>query len=644
MKFYQLINEITKAEAAAYEKLLRSVYGDAYNTENVKATNLLRIPQKRRNDPPVLYGDYPASGFFSVGNAKLPKDTLVIDFTSAHHCPSITYCPVSSEVCYAARGEDRFRYKMRKNLEIEDLTSKLRDEWKTGGRSRDEQGNPIGGVSRYLELAKELIAKKNANFNAYIKEHPEELYQEERTPGSPTPIRWVRFNECGDFPDEHTLECAVKFSEDLKNTAEYGYYGLDENGSPTIKPVKCMAYTAKRNIHNKELWQRATRSFAINASVDAIRNQLKTKEGEEDIVRREYNATHGSNFEMRDAMLWMDKNMKAFKDAENMLSTNPNETPISAKDLEKLDGIPAGGSEEVNALLYKIRAAKTLDGDLSVPLLRKGHWPGSDGEEWYYICPCTYWTLLKDGLKKRWLEEKGYEIPMTTPKYEGEDPEPDFKNIEWKGDDKKELEAYLSAFQSASPCGSRCQVCHNMKGGRNIDNLNEVIYDYHVLSALHGSGAPLWNQPYYNAKKKEGSEDNDTLDRNLRFTKYNRYGIALYGQTPTDAHFYGPLYQDKDGKLFYKDLEGNRWEKEEWEEHVKDEVKQMKKKYYEKMASDRKDEAEKNRLRREMEARLAAQRGGQTTTEARNVLSGFRNIMEAINRYERQKQRDIFDW
>ena len=62
------------------------------------------------------------------------------------------------------------------------------------------------------------------------------------------------------------------------------------------------------------------------------------------------------------------------------------------------------------------------------------------------------------------------------------------------------------------------------------------------------------------------------------------------------------------------------------------------------MAKERKKEAEKNRLRQEMEARLAAQRGGQTTTEARNVLSGFRKVMEAINRYERQKQRDIFDW
>lgn len=653
MKFYQLINEITKAEAAAYEKLLRSVYGDDYNVENTKATNLLRVPEKQKNEPPILYGDYPESGFFSVGNAKLPKDTMVIDFTSAHHCPSISFCPVSSLVCYAGRGEDRFKDKMRKNLEIEDLTRKLRAQWKAEGEQRDEQGNPIGGVSRYLELAKALIAKKNANYNAFKQKSlansgqlslpldtPNQSINNEDPPGSPTPIRYVRFNECGDFPDEHTLECAIKFSEDIKNTAEYGYYDVDENGSVVVKPVRCMAYTAKASIKNPELWKRAARSFAVNASVDSIRDQLATEdENEEKIARREYNATHGSIFDMRDAMIWMDKNMKAYKDAERVLATNPNETPISEKTLEELEGIPTEGNGETNALLYKIKAAKTLDGDNSVPLLRKGHWPGSNGEQWYYICPCSFWALLKDALRRQWLEERGYEIPMTKPKYKGEDPKPNYRKIEWRGKDKEELEKYLNVFQGASPCGKQCHVCNNMNGGRNIDDLNEVIYDYHVLSAIHGGGTPFWNQSYYNKRRAA-----EVFDKSERFTKYNPWGKSLYGQTPTEAYFYGPLFQDEDGTLYYKDPSGKRWEKEEWEEHIKDEVKQMKKKYREDMAKERKKEAEKNRLRREMEARLAAQRGGQTTTEARNVLSGFRKVMEAINRYERQKQRDIFDW
>ena len=636
---YQLNEDLNKAEAAAYEKLLRRVYGNDYNAVNTKGTNLLRVPEKQKNDAPVLYGDYPVSGFFSVGNAKLPNDTMVIDFTSAHGCPSIKFCPVSSLVCYAGRGEDRFKDKMRKNIEIEDLTKRLRDKWIKAGKLRDEQGYPIGGVSEYLELAKDLVVKKNTRYNAYIKKHPEELYKEERTPRSPTPVRYVRFNECGDFPDKHTLECAIKFSEDIKDTSKYGYYCLDESGNVTVSPVRCMAYTANRGIQDPELWKRAARSFAINASVDAVRNQLTTGDGEEKIVKREYNATHGSNFEMRDASLWLDDKIQACKDAEEMLATNPNETPISNEELAKLEGIPTGGTGETNALLFKVRASKTLPGDKSVPLLRKGEWSGSKGEEWYYVCPCTFWALLKDTLQRRWFEKKGYEIPMIAPKFEGEDPQPNYKKIKWKGDDKKEFKKYMSAFQNGSPCGTRCRVCHNMKGGRNIDNLDEVIYDYHVLSATHGGGAPLWNQSYYDTKKAE-----DSLTKNLRFSKYNKHGEALYGQTPTDAYFYGPLYQDKDGTLFYRDPEGNRWEKEDWEEHVKDEVKQMKKERYEDMLKRRKEEADTNKLRRDLEARVRANRGNQTTTEARSILRNFRSIMEAINRYDRQKKRNIFDW
>ena len=659
MNLYQL-NEISKAEAAAYDELLKNLYGDKYGAENRSATNILRIPEKRRNESPVNYGDYPVSGFFSIGNSKLPKDTMIIDFNSAHHCPSISFCPVSSLVCYAARGEDRFKDKMRKNLEIEDITRSLIKQWKAEGGQRDAQGNPIGGLSKYLELAKALILKKNTAYNNYIKRvnayNSGQSKQKPSDRNEPTPVRYVRFNEVGDFPNEHALECAVKFAEDLKNSDEYAYYEVDENKNIIgVKSVECMAYTANRGIKNPELWKRAARAFAINASVDAIRDQFETGEGEDPITKREYNATHGSAFDMRDAMLWMDKDTKAYKDAERLLATNPNESQISDKDLENLEGVPTEGIDEVNGLLYKVRASRTLGGDNSVPLLRKGVWPGSDGEQWYYVCPCSYWALLKDALKRQWLEDKGYEIPMTSPKFEGEEPKPNYRKLKWRGNDKAELEKYLKVFQSASPCGTKCHVCYNMNGGRNINNLDEVIYDYHVLSAIHGGGTPFWNQDYYNYKRREGAKprkkegslegDNEQEEyKKVDFMKYNRQGRALYGQKPTDAYFYGPLWQDAKGKLYYRDPEGNRWEKEEWEAHVKDEIKKMKAEYYEKMLKKRKEEAEDNLKRRRIEAQLATNQDNQITTEARSILRNFRSIMEAINRYEKQKKRDIFDW
>ena len=57
---------------------------------------------------------------FSYGNAKLPKETLIVNITSAVHCPSekLGFCRCS-KVCYAKKCERIYKAYKQKNELIE---------------------------------------------------------------------------------------------------------------------------------------------------------------------------------------------------------------------------------------------------------------------------------------------------------------------------------------------------------------------------------------------------------------------------------------------------------------------------------------------------------------------------------------------
>ena len=57
---------------------------------------------------------------FSYGNKKLPKETLIVNITSAQNCPSdkLVFCKLS-KICYAKKCERIYKNYLEKNLLIE---------------------------------------------------------------------------------------------------------------------------------------------------------------------------------------------------------------------------------------------------------------------------------------------------------------------------------------------------------------------------------------------------------------------------------------------------------------------------------------------------------------------------------------------
>ncbi len=57
---------------------------------------------------------------FSYGNSKLPKETLIVNITSAQNCPSdkLGLCNCS-KVCYAKKCERIYKNYLNKNLMVE---------------------------------------------------------------------------------------------------------------------------------------------------------------------------------------------------------------------------------------------------------------------------------------------------------------------------------------------------------------------------------------------------------------------------------------------------------------------------------------------------------------------------------------------
>lgn len=101
---------------------------------------------------------------FSYGNRKLPKETLVVNITSAANCPSekLGFCRCS-KVCYAKKCERIYKAYLHKNELIES----------------------------YMYLWTDDDLKEMLMY--YI------LY-------SPVQIKYVRLNEAGDFPNQQSVD------------------------------------------------------------------------------------------------------------------------------------------------------------------------------------------------------------------------------------------------------------------------------------------------------------------------------------------------------------------------------------------------------------------------------------------------------
>ena len=364
----------------AFEKvrdLTRSVsqelYGDRYGAEDEYATKKYQVSVT--NDGEI------ATGLFSIGNAKLSDDTLIINFTSALGCPSLAMCPVTQKACYAVAGENRLPDVRRKNLKVQNL-------WREALRKaiKEHSDDPIEKIFNIARLYIETLNVK--------KENGEFKYKK--------PLRFVRFNEAGDFPHQRVLDAAARFAEFAKS------YG-----------IMCMAYTSNANLDFTKVAKGTSLPIDKLIKINASRDDIGSSKG---TTKQKFYATP-MNF-------------------KELLSNN-----------EKVESI---SDNEANILSCK-GTIKGENGINSIPILTYGKWEG--GEGWYYVCPCSFWKYNKDKAESLFYNKLG----LCNDDVSNDSKLRAYLRKQLTNEQEKNLKRILNKVKS--PCGIECAVCHDMEGG-----------------------------------------------------------------------------------------------------------------------------------------------------------------------------------
>lgn len=369
---------------SAFEKvrdLTRSVsqelYGDRYGAEDEYATKKYQVLVT--NDGEI------ATGLFSIGNAKLSDDTLIINFTSALGCPSLAMCPVTQKACYAVAGENRLPDVRRKNLKVQNL-------WREALRKaiKEKSDDPIEKVFNIARLYIETLNVK--------KENGEFKYKK--------PLRFVRFNEAGDFPHQRVLDAAARFAEFAK---KYG--------------IMCMAYTSNANLDFTKVAKGTSLPIDKLIKINRSREDISASK---DTTQQKFFATP-MNF-------------------KTLLSQN-----------DKVEEIT---DDEANALKCRGTIAGA-NGINSIPKLTYGKWVG--GEGWYYVCPCSFWKYNKDKAESLFYNKIG----LTTEDVSLDEKARKILKSKLTPEQLRERTSLLNKVKS--PCGVECAVCHDMEGGITPD-------------------------------------------------------------------------------------------------------------------------------------------------------------------------------
>ena len=176
------------------DALAKELYGDRFGQRDDNKSNKFKVE--------VTWDADIATGLFSIGNQKLSDDTLIINFSSALGCPSVKVCPITQKACYAVAGENRLPNVRRKNIMVQNL-------W-------------IETMKQSYYGKTELLDKIFSIAELYIKV----------LVNTKKPIKFIRFNEAGDFLSQRLLDNAALFAKKVKE--EYG--------------VISMAYTARNDL------------------------------------------------------------------------------------------------------------------------------------------------------------------------------------------------------------------------------------------------------------------------------------------------------------------------------------------------------------------------------------------------------------
>lgn len=448
----------------AMDDYAKKIYGNEYGELDTKKTEFY-FP---KGEAEVKKDLNISSGLFSVGNDKLSDDTLIINFTSALGCPSINDCPISQKACYAVAQENRLKDARRKNIMIQNVVAKA------------YRQHMLSGFFRIAEMyARELLKTKR-------------------------PLKYIRFNEVGDFVNQNMLEMAAKFAYRMRK--KYG--------------IKSMAYTAKKTIDPSQPIKVDGKEIPIDQIIAMNRSRADIK------------ISDGS----------VDRNFYGIELPKEGFSEDPN------VNLENAYSDVCQVTDTLANKLDVIMPQKDENGDPCIPVLRYGAWNGGNG--WYYVCPCSFWKYNKIKAANEFFKQKGIftllnnkatEILKNERKAAGKKGITKtielLSNIESYPDDNQGVRAINSALSKLenygvipsgtkdeldrvlkrikSPCGRKCSVCHDTQGG--ITPSGETVKKYTILTATHGSTASNYNAEYANAKRE--GRDND-----VKYSETNPFG------------------------------------------------------------------------------------------------------------------------
>jgi len=152
---------------------------------------------------------------YSIGNDKVGPDTIIINMTSAHDCPSLALglCQVPVGKCYAFRDELR---------------------WK----------DPLGSRREQARLWDLLTAEE-------IADDIRGIVSRRRS----TPIKFVRFSESGDFRDLADVDKMNRIADLLAGT------------------VRCYTYTARHDLFGEPI--RISANLVVNGSGFMVDNSFQ---------------------------------------------------------------------------------------------------------------------------------------------------------------------------------------------------------------------------------------------------------------------------------------------------------------------------------------------------------------------------------
>lgn len=402
-------------------KLSQDLYGDQEGTINQRQTDMYDLENHE-----VLNSLQIKSGLFSIGNAKLSPDTLIINFTSGLNCPSVKVCPVTQMACYAVAGEIRLPDVRKKNLMIQNM-------WYRAIQN-DKVSEVFGIAQTYIDILK----------------------------NTQNPIRYIRFNEVGDFINQKILDAAALFAYEMKN--KYG--------------VMSMAYTANNRLDFTKKIKGKTIDKIIKINASRLDIKLSKKS-----IKNSFLAIP--------------------MDFESALLENDKVVSINEDDLKKNNLKCLGVKEDPS------------NGTPSIPILAKGKWSGGSG--WYYVCPCSFWGFNKTKATIKKLKEFG--LIDDSDKYLSKK---ELNQIEKKLTEEQKNEIKSVTNKIKSPCGVQCAVCHNMIGGISLEDSTKdpsewkMKKNFTVLEATHGATSGNFRSDYANAKRAS----NDTVE----YDSNNKYG------------------------------------------------------------------------------------------------------------------------